>query len=179
MEEIWKPVVGYEGLYEVSNFGRVRSIDRWIKRLGKIDVHRKAVMLKQAVVEGYCKVHVSKNGQTCMLSVHRLVAMAFLPNPDNLPCVNHKDENPLNNVVSNLEWCSIAYNTNYGTAMKRSGESRGKPIKMISLDGEVLKVFKTEAEAAKFIGKRRGLMGMVANRTENRQTAYGYRWEWV
>ena len=95
MEEIWKDVVGYEGLYEVSNFGNVRSLFRYKKQL-RWDVANNR----------YATVQLFKNKIGKRLLVHRLVAEAFLPNPRNLPVVNHKDENKLNNNVDNLEWCT-------------------------------------------------------------------------
>ena len=119
-EEVWKDVVGYEGLYQVSNLGRVKSLgfDKWHK--GRI--------LKQSFdsKRNYLFVGLHKDGKIKQKNVHRLVAETFIPNPDNLPCVNHKDEDKTNNFVfvnkdgsvdlnkSNLEWCTVAYNTNYG-----------------------------------------------------------------
>lgn len=105
MEEIWKPVVGYEGLYEVSSYGRVRRVNK--------------DLLKLQNVKGYNQVCLYKNGISTGLRVHRLVAQAFLPNPDNLPQVNHKDEDKTNNNVDNLEWCDNKYNNNYGTKIER------------------------------------------------------------
>ena len=107
MEE-WKEIPGYEGLYEVSNMGNVRNIRRnTLLRLSK-DCY------------GYTQVSLYKNSIRTGLRVHRLVAQAFLSNPDNLPQVNHKDEDKSNNRVDNLEWCDSKYNLNYGTARIRS-----------------------------------------------------------
>lgn len=127
MNEIWKSVVGYENLYEVSSFGRVRSVDR--TTIGKTAFsddslyHFKGKILKQGnrKTSGmpYKQVVLYKNKEHKTVAVHRLVAETFIPNPDNLPQVNHKDENPSNNNVSNLEWCTCKYNVNYGTATDR------------------------------------------------------------
>ena len=128
MEEIWKPVIGYEGLYEVSNLGRVRSIDRLVKYSnGQIHLH-KGRMLSPGLVHklGYLQVALCNNGKIKHKMVYRLVAEAFLPNPDNLPQVNHRDENPFNNCVENLEWCTIEYNINYGTRTQKAIESNIK-----------------------------------------------------
>lgn len=112
MREIFKDVVGYEGLYQVSNLGRVRS-----SYSGKI--------LRSATKKrGYQYVNLYKDKISKMHQVHRLVAMTFIPNPNNLPIVNHKDEDPTNNNVENLEWCTHTYNINYGTARQRISESR-------------------------------------------------------
>ena len=106
MEE-WKNVIGYEGLYEVSDKGNVRNV-------------RRNTLLKLQKNQGYIRVALSKNGIKTWLRVHRLVAQAFLPNPDNLPQVNHKDEDKTNNSVDNLEWCDQAYNNLYGTRLEKS-----------------------------------------------------------
>lgn len=108
MKEIWKDIKDYEGHYQVSNLSRVKSI-----KFGK------EIIMKQNIRRGYYYVGLSKNGKVKNYFVHRLVAEAFLDNPDNLPCVNHKDENKLNNNVDNLEFCSVFYNNTYGTRLQR------------------------------------------------------------
>lgn len=111
MIEEWKAIPGYEGLYEVSNKGNVRNVRRnTLLRLSKNN-------------DGYIQVHLYKNGIRNKFQVHRLVAQAFLPNIDNLPQVNHKDENKTNNNVTNLEWCTAKYNTNFGTRNIRRRET--------------------------------------------------------
>lgn len=116
--EIWKDVKGYEGMYQVSNLGRVRSLDRvytYQSNSGKSYTRFfKGQMLTQGHVSKYLQVALCDRKHTRTPFVHRLVAEAFIPNPDNLPQVNHKDENPENNNVDNLEWCSASYNVNYG-----------------------------------------------------------------
>lgn len=119
-EEIWKPVVGYEGLYEVSNTGRVRSLDRYVK--SKSNSYRliKGKVLSGFITRyGYVRCFIRVNGVGRGYFVHRLVAEAFIPNPYNLPQVNHRDENPSNDNVDNLEWCNAKYNMNYGTRQER------------------------------------------------------------
>ena len=120
-EEIWKPVVGYEGLYEVSNTGQVRSLDKY----DSINRFYEGRILKLFADRlGYLKVGLSSNGKTKKYLVHRLVAEAFIPNPNNFPIINHKDENPSNDNVDNLEWCNAKYNSNYGTRNDRIKATR-------------------------------------------------------
>lgn len=112
--EKWLDVVGYEGLYEVSNYGRVRSV--YTKRV-----------LSPGLSQGYFYVALYKDKKRSNKQVHRLVAEAFIPNPNNFPIINHKDEVKTNNMVENLEWCSYAYNNTYnGLAVKRGDSLKGK-----------------------------------------------------
>lgn len=116
IEEIWKDILGYEGFYQVSSFGRVRSLDRYDSR----NYFRKGRILKlSADRKGYLRVGLHSNGKEKFYSVHRLVAEAFIHNPDNLPEVNHIDEDKTNNRVENLEFCDSKYNNNYGTRKDR------------------------------------------------------------
>lgn len=118
----WKDIVGYEGLYQVSDDGRVRSLSRLkiCGFTGKKQTVQKGRILKQGYTnDGYAFVNLVKEGKSKPHYIHRLVAQAFIPNPLNLPYVNHKDENPDNNAVWNLEWCTPKYNANYGTAKER------------------------------------------------------------
>ena len=145
-KEYWKPVVGYEGLYEVSNWGRVKSI-----KFGK------EIILTQHIRCGYYIVSLWKNGKGKTYSVHRLVAEAFLEIPEELRHlkgtrylqVNHKDEDKTNNNVENLEWCSAKYNTNYGTAIKRRSLKKKKSILQYTMKGEFVKEWDSIAECGR------------------------------
>lgn len=120
INEEWKPVVGYEGLYEVSSYGRVRSLDRYVKGKGKSYWLRKGRVLSPGIKDdGYLVVRL----QGRMFYIHRLVAQAFISSIDNLPEVNHLDEDKTNNRVENLEWCYHKYNMNYGTRNIRAKET--------------------------------------------------------
>lgn len=112
MKEIWKNIMDFNG-YQVSNLGRIRSLKTY-------------KVLKQKTNKGYKSSCLFKCGKIYYRYTHRLVAEAFIPNPKNLPCINHKDENPSNNCVNNLEWCDYAYNVNYGTGINRMLETRRK-----------------------------------------------------
>ena len=119
--EEWRDIKGYEGLYQVSNLGKVRSLDRYRKQKGNSIAFIKGRILKHTVCSttGYCMVALYKDKGIKMCTIHRLVAKAFLPNPGNLPQVNHKNECKWDNTVWNLEWCTREYNCKYGTAIER------------------------------------------------------------
>lgn len=127
-KEIWKPVVGYEGLYEVSNKGRVRSLDREITSncSGRL-YHRLypgKIRSQSTNGKGYMQVSLTdRNSNVKYLLVHRLVAMAFIPNPENKPYINHLDEVKDHNWAENLEWCTHYENIHYGTAIERKKET--------------------------------------------------------
>lgn len=125
-EEIWKDISGFEGRYMVSNLGRVKSVWKLKTKVGEPDRYRDSVMKLSTTKRGYTRISLKKEGLK-NYPVHRLVALAFIPNPHNLPFINHKDENPSNNCVDNLEWCTPKYNAIYGTAKRRC--SRAYDIK--------------------------------------------------
>lgn len=156
MEEVWKPVPGFEGYYEVSNYCRYRSVDR----ITNDKKHIKGQILKQYENKsGYPMVKLSKNGVSKGFLAYRLMMIAFVPNPLNFPCVNHKNEfdktdnfifvNPDGSVdleKSSLEWCSYEYNNNYGTRTKRAcvSKTNGKASKKIvqyDLEGGIIKIW--------------------------------------
>ena len=151
-KEYWKPVADYEGLYEVSNWGRARSLDRWVKgRNGSVRLCKGRILKLKTNNQGYLLVTLCKNGKGKTFTVHRLVAEAFLPNTDNLPEVNHKDENKLNNNVDNLEWCNRKFNINYGTRIERVAKKNtngkcSKPVLQYTLDGVFVREWESTNE---------------------------------
>ena len=127
--EVWKDIVGYEGLYQVSNLGRVKSLDKVISTRNGYSSFEKSIkgrVLKQVLVMGYLKVHLVNMNKGKSIPVHRFMAMAFIANKNNYPQVNHKDEDKTNNVVDNLEWCTVSYNNNYGTRNERISKNQKK-----------------------------------------------------
>lgn len=151
-KEEWRPVTGYEGYYEVSNLCRVRSIERTGTnkyKNGQKCIHG-IIRLTEINKFGREQVVLSKNGKTKKYFVHRLMASAFIPNPNNYPEVNHKDENPCNNSLENLEWCGHLYNCNYGTRNKRISKSLRKQTIIVDDSGNE-HVFTSRHDAAVFI----------------------------
>ena len=156
--EIWKTAVYdgeiYEGLYKVSNLGRILSLN--YKRTGKAKLRNPVEMLN-----GYLQVGFSKNKKTKTCLVHRLIAETFLPNPENLPEVNHKDEDKTNNFVflnedgsvdkekSNLEWCDRKYNNNYGTRTERFIKTMSKKVLQFSKTGEFIREWESTRECGR------------------------------
>ena len=142
MDEIWHEIESYEGLYQISNKGRVKSLYKGSERI-----------LKPALTgSGYLKVQLCKNGMIKHIRVHRLVANAFIPNPDNLPEINHKDENKKNNCAENLEWMIHRDNVNYGTRNERSAKARSKPILQYSKSGEFIREWQGAREVERVLG---------------------------
>lgn len=139
MEEVWKPIKGYEGLYEVSNLGRVMSI--------YYNNFAPPRILRPYIRGDYLAVVLYKDKCPKRISVHRLVASAFLDNPNNLPQVNHLDENKLNNRLDNLEWVTAKENSNHGTSIHRSATKRSKKIRAKDAMGNILHQFNSLAEA--------------------------------
>lgn len=137
MEEIWKDIPDYDGVYQVSNLGRVRSVK--IKTASQIN-------------SGYLKVTLTKNGIEKPFLVHRLVASLFCENPRGCTTVNHLDENKTNNCADNLQWCTYKENSNYGTATQRMKASKGKPVLQCALSGEIISRFPSAIEAERQLG---------------------------
>lgn len=139
--EIWKSIPGFEGYYEASNFGRIRSLDRYVQLEGQYGRYTRfkpgKIMTPKFDGRGmYLQVVLSKNGNHRKHLVHRLIAFTFIENPYNLPEVNHIDEDKTNNCVSNLEWCDHKYNNNYGS---KATASRGQKNSQNKFSEDVIK----------------------------------------
>ena len=162
LSEEWKDIPGYEGLYEVSNLGRIRN-----KKTGRI-------LKLETSHQGYKRIRFSKGGKK--FAVHRLVAEAFIPNPQNLPMINHKDEDKTNNAVDNLEYCDCKYNNNYGTAIIRRAENNKKSVMQFDLSGKFIKEFASVGAAAEEIGVSIGTLSGAL--TGQQKTSKGYLWKY-
>ena len=167
-KEIWKDIKGYEGLYQVSSLGRVKSLSRKTTK-GKI--------LKQTRFRNYLGVILSKNNIKKVRNVHRLVAETFIPNPNNYPQVNHKDENPRNNSVSNLEWCTSSYNINYGNRNNKVSSKLGKRVLCI----ETGIIYNSTMDAISALrGFNNYTQGHIADCCRGvRNKAFGYHWKYL
>ena len=171
MTETWKAIVGYEGLYEVSDQGRVKSLNYNHTGTEKI-------LKPHKTRDGYLQVSLCKDGHIKRTYVHRLIAEAFIPNPLGLETVNHKDEVKTNNVASNLEWMSQKDNNNYGTRNKRVGEAHSKQVQMFDKQtGELLATFPSAHEAERVTGIDQGNISKCCN--GNRKSAGGYIWRYL
>ena len=130
--EMWKDIEGYNGKYQISNYGRVKCM--WRKNQYRDHIGEPFILKPGVHQQGYLKVTLTKEGKPNHCYVHRLVANAFIPNPNNLPQVNHRDEDKTNNCVENLEWCDGKYNSNYGTRVERWRELVFKPVEQYTKD---------------------------------------------
>lgn len=143
MKEIWKDIKGYEGLYQVSNLGRVK---RTMFKNCYVEKKQEKILKLKSDKDGYKQTTLFKNGKRMYFRVHRLVANAFLPNPNNYPIINHKDQNTSNNNVLNLEWCTFVYNNNY----KNRNEKIRKKVNQYDLQGNFIKTWNSVRDAGIF-----------------------------
>lgn len=177
-QEEWRDIKGFEGLYQVSSMGNVKSLERQVRaNTCGIRTLREKILSDCMNKSGYNLVVLCKNGKRINKMIHRLVAEAFIPNPNNVSEVNHKDENKRNNCVSNLEWCDRIYNANYGTGVERCAKKKWKPVEMMDNAHNVLKLFNSALEAEMETGINRKNISSVC--LGKRKDAGGYLWRFV
>lgn len=159
MKELWKDIPDFVGMYQVSNHGRVKSLARIVvSKKGQQFIINEKILKPINRGKNYMVVHLCRNSAVRKTSVHRLVAQAFLPNPMNHPFINHKDENPSNNHVNNLEWCSPQYNNTYGNAnAKRSITMTNSPliskaVSQFDLNGRFIAEYPSATTAKRLFG---------------------------
>lgn len=191
--EVWKPVVGWEDSYMVSSLGRVKSLERVVSfGISKRVIKEKILKQHKKGTCEYYSVNLSKNGKQNWILVHRLVASHFLPNPKNLPMVNHKDEDKSNNTVDNLEWCSAQYNNTYGTIRERQINTlkKGyqenkyninyykKPIIQFTMDGELVRTWDSAIDAERGTGIQHRNICACCKKHKGYYSAGGSKWEY-
>lgn len=171
--EEWKPIEGYEDRYEISNFGRVKSLER--KDLNN-HLLKERILKPKINRDGYSYLQLCYDGNKKGFFVHRLVAAAFIDNPNGYPVVNHKDENKQNNYVSNLEWCTVLYNNRYGTKAIRTGEHYAKAVVQLTMEGDYIRTFKSLHDVYRKFGYAPINISRCCNHVPKKLSAYGYKW---
>jgi len=188
MEEQWKDIFGYEGLYQVSNLGRVRSLPR------NGTVNDIKILKPKKENNGYLRIGLCKNGEQKLYSIHRLVASAFIPNDDLFKTdINHKDENKENNNVENLEWCDAYYNNNYGNRITKANiknrqngcfdkfgkwviNNLSKSVLQYDLNGNFIQTWKSLMDIHRTLGFSYSHISQCCN--GKRKTANGFIWKY-
>lgn len=168
MEELWKDIPGYEGKYQVSNTGKIKSFSK-----GRTE----GIILKPHIARGYSFISLSNNNKRKNLLLHRLVAAAFIDNPNNYPEVNHKDENKQNNSANNLEWCTRDYNMAYKSARTRQGITYGTPVEQLTIDDIPIAKYCDAEIASKLTGFDSSSIHKCCR--NERKHAGGYKWRYV
>ena len=178
-KEVWKDIKGYEGLYQVSNLGRVKSLAHVTIQKNGSKLSVKGRILKPNVrKEGYHRVGLYRgHSKPKWYFVHRLVCGAFHENPDNKPCVNHIDENKANNKASNLEWCTYEENNNHGTHNARTAKANSKTVGQYTREGKLVKIWQSTMEVERQLGFGHSHTSAVARGEQ--KTAYGYIWKYI
>ena len=179
-QEMWKDIEEYNGEYQVSNLGRVKSFKNNKEKLLK-------PFFTKTNQEGYLVVNLCQNNKRKIKLVHRLVAEAFIPNPNNFPFINHKDEDKTNNNVDNLEWCDSKYNNNYGTLREKMKKKLSFKVAQYDLNDNLIKIYDSAHEAAKENNIEQGGISACCRGKQIRKDGYvqrhltykGYKWKYI
>lgn len=170
--EIWKDIEGFEGYYQVSNLGNVKSLN--YKRSGKAKL-----LSPKKHNKGYLQIQLNNGNANKTFTIHRLVAQAFISNPDKLPCVNHKDEDKTNNRAENLEWCSSKYNAKYSASLHPNRKKITQIQKVVQYDknGNIIKVWDNAHSI--YLETKMSDWSIAECCRGNRKSAYGYIWHYA
>ena len=180
--EVWKDIAGYEGFYQISSLGRVKSLARVITKSNGVKLNVKETIRKQSKCpKGYLFISLNGENKRKMHKVHRLVAETFIPNPDNKPQVNHIDGNKRNNKVENLEWVTNSENQIHaldkGLVKRNINSHRSKRVRQYTRDGMFIKEFPSVAQVERELGFKNRHVATACRGEE--KTAYGYVWKYV
>lgn len=179
MKEIWKDIPEYEGLYQASNLGKIKSLERFTND----GHHVMSKILKPSLAKGYLKVNLCKDNVAKTIYVHKLVAKTFLDNKENFPCINHKNENKQDNRLDNLEWCTYFYNTHYGTSINRNRKTQlnckktSKQVIKLSENDEIICRYLSINEAMRLTNVN--AINICQCCKGKRKTAGGYIWRYA
>ena len=188
MQEIWKDIKNYESCYQVSNLGKVRSLTRKVNTYNGVRITKGQLLKPLKTNRNYLRVCLKKNQKNKYVSIHRLVAEAFIPNPNNYPIINHIDGNTSNNKASNLEWCTQKHNIKYAYMFGKAKATKGcfkkgyiphnrRKINQYSLDGILLNTFNSVKEAGLFVNTvPSNINNCLSGKTKK---AKGFIWKYV
>lgn len=180
MEE-WRDIKGYEGLYKISSLGRVLSLQRtfYTGVNNRVCTIHDTIMSPSKTKKGYLRITLYKNGVPKGFQIHRLVAEAFIPNPNNFPEVNHKNEIKDDNKLNNLEWCTSKYNTEYTKAyihsLPKAVDKVKRKVIQMNLAGEFIKEWESASEAARFLGVSQSSISLCCRGKRNK--CKNYKWK--
>lgn len=178
MEELWKDIKGYEGCYKISNTGKVLSVKRILHTAyhNRLHITNERILQPYITKNGYEIVSLNKDNKKDRYLVHRLVAEAFIPNPESLPQVNHKDENKVNNHFENLEWCTAKYNGEYSGTLRKAHSVIKRSVAQYTKTNEFIKVF----ESANYASRQTGIkQSSITYACQGKyKTAGGYIWKY-
>lgn len=182
--EEFRDIKGYENLYQISNYGRVKSLKRNVLCGNRYNNKKKKRTCQEKILrltkdkDGYYRIGLYKKPKRAYLIVHRLIAEAFIPNPNDFPCINHKDEVKTNNSIDNLEWCTVAYNNAYGNRTENAKLKLNKPVLQLDRTLNLLNEYKSVADASMKTNTCRSSIYGCCNNKEHFKTANGYIWKY-